>query len=366
MIENIDNQIMLTNEEKDIVKQLEETDIIEQKMLEKIENENIVIIPDICWQPNIISRAIYMCNPLARKIMAMAIAVLPQSYKTIEDCVIKIPIKDFRKIMNLKDGTKQRECLKNAIDELQTMKITLADTKKIYSTTVMFTNCLINWEKKVMLLAFKPIIAKTICEMKGKTKILLENISKLESKYAIRIYEIAMSYAGFEGIEGNKEKEWRTPIYSIELLKKILMIDETQYVRKINNKNYFDKNNFIKKVIKQPIEEINKKNLNIKIYEENVIKHNSVEGYIFRIKINEYYNKQIIKQEQKEKTIDEKTKEKLLKMYKEEYNIILQEELKKEMPKSYKLLKDKDTIWYKTCEENALEILKNNKGVVLG
>jgi plasmid replication initiation protein len=103
---------------------------------------------------------------------------------------------------------------------------------------------------------FSPQLAAYLIATKWVySKINLKDIGKLQSKYALRFYEIALSYSSMAGKANNRYDSWyfeRT-------------IEELRFIFGIPNDTYKTKKDFKKNVIEKPIEEINKANIGLKI-----------------------------------------------------------------------------------------------------
>jgi plasmid replication initiation protein len=91
-------------------------------------------------------------------------------------------------------------------------------------------------------------------------KINLLDIGKLQSRYAIRIYEMAISYMSMQGQQGNSSQNWYYE-RSVEELKIIMGLSEGVYKRTYD---------FKKHVIEEPIKEINEAGLGIEIKSESI------------------------------------------------------------------------------------------------
>ena len=80
-------------------------------------------------------------------------------------------------------------------------------------------------------------------------------MGKIQGRYAIRFYELALSYAGFEGRDGNSRGEW----YFEHTL------DEIRALFQIDPKKYKQTKEFKRNIIDNPIEEINAAGIGLRI-----------------------------------------------------------------------------------------------------
>jgi hypothetical protein len=85
--------------------------------------------------------------------------------------------------------------------------------------------------------------------------IKITDLNKLTGKYAHRIYDLIMAGKGFAGTGGNRPGEWFVD----------LEFDNLRVIFKVNPNEYKATNDFRKKVLDAPIQEINKAGIGIKI-----------------------------------------------------------------------------------------------------
>jgi plasmid replication initiation protein len=78
-------------------------------------------------------------------------------------------------------------------------------------------------------MTFSPKLAEVLAELKWVySKINLQDFGKLQSRYAIRLYEIALSFAYLKGKQGNKDGAWYFQ-WTIEELRQILSVPTDAY-----------------------------------------------------------------------------------------------------------------------------------------
>jgi len=215
-------------------------------------------IREFVIQPNAISRSIYSASTYARRLMAMAMSLIPlePSKATEKDYTVQFTNYEFLKSLGLEDGKKQRWLIIDAIGECMSNKIQIWGEEK-YEAYTWFTHASCPLPDKYsthdkIKMSFNPRLAEVIGEFKkAYSYINLLNFGKLQGKYAIRIYEYVLSWQGIK----NKKNEWTTPIKTIADMRLLFDVG-TKY--KITN-------NFRTFVIDYPVEEINEADIGLYI-----------------------------------------------------------------------------------------------------
>jgi hypothetical protein len=246
-------------------------------------------------QHNAITRAIYNLSASAQKLIAMAMALIPMDAKELQDYRVEFTIKDFVDALKLsRIGTETekyvlaavRECLDSHIEIFLPnrewvgwtwfleSRLVYEDTKNIMrveaNTMNMPEHIPFIWDKITM--TFNPCLGKVLNELKRHyTKINLADIGKLSSKYAIRFFNIAMSWQSEAGKKGNPPNTWYFA-YTLPEIRSLFVIPKSKYPVT---------GNFRTKVIDHPLTEINNANLGIKITPEYIRKGRSLYGVKF-------------------------------------------------------------------------------------
>lgn len=202
-----------------------------------------------------------------------------------------------------------------------------------------------DWKTDRFDLTFNVDLAKLIIELKGKARLDLIDMGKLQSKYAIRFYELAMSYAGFAGKNGNKEKCW---YFERELgeLRELFAIPDSKY--KVTG-------NFRTKVVDEPIQELNAADVGFKIGIEYMRKGKKLIGFRFCCQYESRTEREATPQPE---TITEKENEKLKKLYPEQWEKYYQDELQQKQ-----LFPCPPTTWDIACQNRAFDRLRKMKGI---
>lgn len=91
------------------------------------------------------------------------------------------------------------------------------------------------------------------------------------SLYAFRYYEIAVSYKGNKGRNGNRKGQWFFE-YDVENLRRTLNIAEGKYAGRMNA--------FISRVVKMPIDELNRLNFDFSVSFEKIVQNRRTVGLL--------------------------------------------------------------------------------------
>lgn len=212
-----------------------------------------------CLQPNQISQGLYKCSPMAKKLLAYTISNLKMIKWNLEkEPSYEVYFKpvQFAKALGLQRiGIKQQELIKNALEELQSSYIAI-DTGDTFQTFAWVSRTFYAPKDKLINICLNQMLGKALIEwQKGFTTIQLIEMGRLQSFYAMRFYEIAQSWVGKKGKDGNKQGEWYFEM-SIQKIRDVFQLKDDEYVGRMSN--------FTTYVISNPIGEVNlKTNLNI-------------------------------------------------------------------------------------------------------
>jgi hypothetical protein len=157
-------------------------------------------------QPHAVSRSIYRMSATARKIIAMAMACIPPDFsrRTAE-----FAVSDFYEDLDLHDGGTQRTILKAAVAECVGSVITLETPPRGWEMFTWITYAKYDDSANRISIEFSEKLADYLLELKKMyARIELADLGKLQSFYALRIFEIAKSYESLAGKEGNKKGKW--------------------------------------------------------------------------------------------------------------------------------------------------------------
>lgn len=303
------------------------------------------VTPEYAIQPNAISQAMYECGAHSRKLIAMATSLLPMTEKGKDDNKVSFTISDFIKALGIGDGSRQKELTQRAVKECAKAIITVQDDDDDYCLIPWFYETSVQKNSNKIEMTFNPTIAKILIEFKGKSKLNLIDVGKLQSKYAIRFYELAMSYAGFAGKNGNKEKCWYFE-REVGELRELFVIGDNKY--KLTR-------DFRVFVVDQPIAELNAADVGFKIDIEYLRKGKHLTGFRFCCQFESNTERVAT---QPAETLTEKENEKLKLKYPDEWEQFYQEELKQKQ-----LFPQPAGLWDITCQARAFDRLRQMKGI---
>lgn len=226
--------------------------------------ETLGVTPRYVLQHNAISRSIHNLSATAKKLTAMAMALLPADLSSL---TASFTFTDFCKAVGYGDGGEQYRLFVAAVDECMKSVITvetpilLKNGKKKWQKYTWFTYASFNEETGNATMTFAPELAAILLEMKKVyAKINLRNLGELQSKYALRIYETAVSYSSLKGKDGNQSEAWYFE-RSIQELRDMLGVPVDAYP---------ETKRFRQKVIEEPVKEINEAGIGLEINTESV------------------------------------------------------------------------------------------------
>ena len=226
-------------------------------------------------QPNQISQGLYKCSPLAKQLLAYVIAdlkIMKWSNLNIETYETTFKTSDFVKALGKsRIGAKQKDLIKSALVELQKSYIAI-DTGKKFETFSWVTHAVFSDVDHKINIEINHHLGQALVEYKhGFTTLQLIELGRLQSFYAMRYYEIALSWIGKKGKEGNKKGCWYFE-YTVEELRKTFQLGANEYSGRMTN--------FITKVVKNPLDEVNEKT-NLTVSFEKIKEGKNVVGFRF-------------------------------------------------------------------------------------
>lgn len=237
---------------------------------------------EIAIQGNEISRSIYACSLPARKIIAMASAnvrieerdlAFDENRTKIPSWVARFSIQDFLSKFGMVDSGENYQLVKDAVRECQDAKITWMRENGGFVSFNWFYISKYNPDTNLVELVFTPDVGNAIYNMRlGYTALDLRLIGNFRSLYAFRYYEIAVSYKGNKGRNGNMRGQWYFE-YAVEDLRRTLGVAPGKYTGRMNA--------FISRVVKMPIDELNRLNFDFSISFEKVVRNRRTVGFRF-------------------------------------------------------------------------------------
>jgi plasmid replication initiation protein len=218
-----------------------------------------ITTPEYVIQPNVISQAIYNLNPYARKLIAMAMSLISPKEGNY---TVSFKSADFIRSLGLesrKQSGEMKKYIKAAVQECLDSHIEIDKPNGDWAGYTWFTKSELrdstDWGWTDIVMTFNPELGEVIQAFKKAfAKISLTDLGKLQSRYAIRFYELALSYSGFAGKDDNQPGAW----YFEKTIDEIRILFQT-------GKKYKQAKEFKRNVIDRPIEEINGADIGIRM-----------------------------------------------------------------------------------------------------
>lgn len=197
-------------------------------------------------QPYEVSRAAYKCGIIERKMLYYAALIVQKKpyQKGVEysGYVAEFSIYDFCQLLNFSTSGQEYAYIKKAVKTIAQNTITLCDTDEELKVLSWIQEGVYNQRENKIILVFTDKIGRLFVECKERFSLINPHvIGGLQSFYAMRYYEIALSYSGLA--------PWEFTL-TIEQIRATFKID--RYEGRLNN--------FLQKVVKEPIEELNASN----------------------------------------------------------------------------------------------------------
>jgi hypothetical protein len=236
--------------------------------------ETLGVTPRFVLQHHAISRSIQNLSATAKKLTAVAMAFLPPDLSSrtasftftyfCKSLGVAIGGESFRLF---KEAT--TECMENVII-IETNKIVKG--KRKWEQYTWFSHASFDEESGRCTMTFAEEFATILKEMKRVyAKINLQDLGKLQSKYALRYLEIAKSYESLAGKDGNKIDAW---YFEREIQELRLMLG-------VPDNTYPQTKHFRQFVVENPVKEINKAGIGLEIATEGIKQGRNLKGIRF-------------------------------------------------------------------------------------
>jgi len=225
--------------------------------------ESLGVTPRFVLQHNAISRSIHDLSATAKKLTAMAMALLPPDLSSL---TASFTFSEFCKATGFSYGGESLRLFKNAVDECLNCKIHITTESSKPGKTIKeglpwFAYSRIDEGTGVCTMIFSSLLAAVLLEMKRVyAKINLLDIGKLQSKYAIRLFEMAKSYESLAGKNGNEQDAWYFE-RTVQEFKELLGLSDDIYK---------ETKRFRQFVIEDPVKEINNAGIGVEIKTEGI------------------------------------------------------------------------------------------------
>jgi plasmid replication initiation protein len=227
--------------------------------------------PEFVLQPHAISRSIYRLSATARKLIAMAMACLPDD---LSARTARFTISEFCRALGISRSGDLYRRVWEAVQECVGDIILVEISPKKWRMFTWFSFAEYDEDHNEIVMEFSGGLAAFLSEMrKLYARMQLDDLGKLQSIYSLRLYELAMSYAPKSG----KVKHSWTFELAITDLRKLFGVADGQY-RLMSD--------FRKWVIDRPCAEINRALIGIAISPEYIRSGKSIIAVRFECEEN--------------------------------------------------------------------------------
>ena len=166
-----------------------------------------------------------------------------------------------------------RKRIREAIKTIAKQTITVLETEKKLVVMNWLQKAVYDEDENKVVLTFTDDVGMYLQDLKEQFSSLdFKTIGAIKSYYAMRYYEIALSYEGFKGQDGNQPHSWFFDL-DLERLRIMFEIKDSAYRGRIDN--------ITEKAVKQPIRELNAVNPRFRIDIERLKKGRTLVGYRF-------------------------------------------------------------------------------------
>ena len=234
-------------------------------------------IPRYVLLPNLISRSAHSFSATALKLTAMAMAMIPYDFSILS---VEFTFSEFCKALGYERGGESFKQLlvglKECVNKTISIQITSETTgKSIWKNFPWFIYSEFDEETNTIKMTLSPHLAATLIASKREyAEVNLKDIGFLQSRFAIRVHEIAISYMSLQGKGGNKVNEWYFE-RSIQDLRHLLGITEDRYKKTKDFRQY---------VVEKPIEEINSTGCKLEIIPQKIKQGRKLAGIKYECK----------------------------------------------------------------------------------
>ncbi|GHU46468.1 hypothetical protein FACS1894200_00080 [Spirochaetia bacterium] len=167
--------------------------------------------PRYVLQHNAIIRSINNLSATAKELTGLAMLLLPAD---LSSHTAAFTFTKFCRTIGHKKGGESYRLFVDAVDECMGNYISIETTspktgKKKWENYKWFSSSKFNEETGKATMTFMPEFAATLLELKRVyEKINLIDPDEPQSKYVLRIFEMAVSYSSLKEKDGNRSEEW--------------------------------------------------------------------------------------------------------------------------------------------------------------
>jgi plasmid replication initiation protein len=193
----------------------------------------------------------------------MAMALLPPDLSSL---TASFTFQEFCKALGMSKGGETYKIFKAAVDECMQCIITVETEpdeqgKKAWKKFTWFTVSTFDEKTAQATMTFSDKLADFLKALKWMySKLSLPDFGSLQSRYALKLFEMAMSYQSLKGKQGNVERHWyfERPIAELRM------------IMGVPPKAYKETHLFKRYVIEKPVKEINEAGIGLEITPEGV------------------------------------------------------------------------------------------------
>lgn len=208
---------------------------------------------DYAVQSHQITRSSYSMPVMQRRLVYLAMAQVRPSDTELPE--VEMTIGDIARALGLGDSGRQYEEIRSACKGVLGNVLDL-DTEEGWIQFQWFSKARYIKTRDAIKMKLHDELRPYVLELQNAFSIIsIADISKLQSRHALRIFELVMANQGMAGTGGNKPGCW---YYDAEFA-------HLRHLLQIGSNEYQMTNNFRKFVIDSPVREINEAGLGIRI-----------------------------------------------------------------------------------------------------
>jgi plasmid replication initiation protein len=221
--------------------------------------ETLGVTPRYVLQHNAVSRGSDGLSSTARKLAAMAMALIPPD---LSSRTAEFTFADFCNAVGFERGGESYKIFRAAVHECMMCTISVETEpdekgKKQWKEYTWFSVSEYDEKTEIARMTFSSELAGFLAALKWMySKVPLKDLGELQSRYAIHLFTMAMSFKSLAGRGGNSPGSWYFQRDFPDDIRKVMGVKRGAY-----------KNNSLlkQKVIDKPVQEINEANLGFEI-----------------------------------------------------------------------------------------------------
>ncbi len=229
---------------------------------------------DIVYQASAIGQAIHTLPMNLRRLIAVAMARI----KLDENMEVEFSLTDAINALDIGNTTSIRNsmmlCLENA--GAQIVKIDTQEIDGKWTIYPWFSFIEYDVDGESIKFAFNPFLRPYLCDFTEKFSMFkITDFGQLTGEYSQKIFDLVMSFSGYDGKGGNKTGSWwfqKTP-------------DEIRALLNVRADTYPKTNELRRRCVDYPVKQINESGIGLHIEMEYPKKGKSIKAFRFNCKI---------------------------------------------------------------------------------